>query len=879
MNFRLVLKSYRSDWGRILRNPVALIVIAGLCILPSLYAWINIQACWNIYDNTSDIPVAVVNNDKGASYRGTSMNVGSDVVEKLKKNNKLKWIFTTARDADLGLADSTYYAEIQIPEDFSSKFLTILSGNPQKPQIIYKVDTKVNPVAGKITESAKNTLVQQIRDNFLQTMNAALFSSLNSVGKDADANRDTILQFKDAVIKINQSMSGINDSLASVQTGSQDLSQLLGSLNEAMPGIQNGLSTLSKNNSDTQAAIRNTQASVDQSLKNVSLNLNYLQSSNTRVHDLFGDLNSAASQKNAARVNAVLPGINAQLDSMENAVDATIDYLTACQSLDMNSDIDGVISDLNNLKKALNAMKTELLTLQTQLRAASGNVDQLYGYLNTALPQIEQNLDDLDASVSRTISELQSLNEVLNNPSIAALITALQNLQNSSIRPDVKNLLEAVANSKSGADAAMKQTDAAITQTEAMIDKAGAQIDTAVSFLNTVENTNDDNRGRLSDVVSSLQKIKPYLNDEKSQFSNIQQSLNQANTVSKGMANTINNDCKKIGTQLNSAVTQYNNGASADINAMAQYLLTASKDATHLIQTAQNLGNQITDMVKTAQQGTSLASGGAGALNKRLAEFKDIISLLSSKLELTDNSDVAQIIAVLQSNPQLMGSYLSDPFELADESIYSIPNYGSSMAPIFTTLALWVGCLVLNSILKIRIYGFIGSERMNLREQYFAKLLLFVNLAVIQGVIVAFGNLFLLHVYVVNGFLFLMLCMFSSIVFSIITFTLMRTLGNAGKALAIIYMILQLAGSGGTYPIQVDPPVFRMLQPLLPFTYTVEGLREAIAGPLVSAVTLDFVALSLFGIAFLLFGYFSIDRLHRLIVPFEEKFEASEMGE
>ena len=879
MNFHLILKSYRNDWKRILRNPVALIVVAGLCVLPSLYAWINIQACWNIYDNTSDIPVAVVNSDKGAAYHGKSLNVGSDVVEKLKKNNKIKWIFTTARDADLGLADSTYYAEIQIPEDFSSKFLTVLSGNPQKPQIIYKVDTKVNPVAGKITESAKNTLVQQIRDNFLQTMNATLFSSLNSVGKDADANRDAILQFKDAVIKINSSMNGINDSLNSVQTGSQDLSQLLGSLNEAMPTIQSGLSALSKGNSGTQAAIRNTQASVNQSLKNVSLNLSYLQASNARVHDLFGDLNSAASQKNAARVNAVLPGLNAELDSMNNAVDSTIDYLTACESLDMNSDIDGVISDLKNLKQSLSAMKKELLDLQMQMRTASPKVDQLYSALNAALPRIEQDLDDLDASLSRTISELQNLNAVLNNPSIAALITALQDLQSSPIRQDVKDLVKAAANSQADADAAMKQTDAAITQTAAMIDKSVSEIDTAVGFLKTVEDTNDDNRGRLGDVVSSLQKIKPYLTDEKTQFSNIQQSLNQTNTISQGIADTVNNDCEKISTQITSAVTKYNSGAEADISEMAQYLLAASKDAASLIQTAQNLGTQITDMIKTAQQGTALATSDAGALNKSLAEFRDVISLLSSKLELTDNSDIAQIIAVLQSNPELMGSYLSAPFELADESIYSIPNYGSSMTPIFTTLALWVGCLVLNSILKTKISGFSGSERMTLREQHFAKLLLFINLAMIQGLIAALGNIFILHVYVVNSFLFLILCVFSSFVFSVITFTLMSTMGNAGKALAIIYMILQLAGSGGTYPIQVDPPVFRALQPLLPFTYTVEGLREAIAGPLVSAVTLDFAALSLFCIVFLLFGYFSINRLHRLIYPFEEKFEASEIGE
>ncbi len=256
-----------------------------------------------------------------------------------------------------------------------------------------------------------------------------------------------------------------------------------------------------------------------------------------------------------------------------------------------------------------------------------------------------------------------------------------------------------------------------------------------------------------------------------------------------------------------------------------------------------------------------------------------MISLLSSKLELVGNDDVAQIISVLQSNPQFMGNFMSDPFDLKTESINAIPNYGSSMAPIYTTLALWVGCLLLNSILKPKVGHFEGEELLTLRERHFGKMMLFVALAMIQGLIVSLGDLLILHVYAVNGFLFVMFCVVSSMVFSIITFTLMSTLGNIGKALSIIYMILQLAGSGGTYPIQVDPLFFRIFQPLFPFTYTVGGIREAIAGPLVSSVVQDFVLLLLFGVVFLLFGFFAIESLHSRIHRFEEKFRESGIGE
>ncbi len=121
--------------------------------------------------------------------------------------------------------------------------------------------------------------------------------------------------------------------------------------------------------------------------------------------------------------------------------------------------------------------------------------------------------------------------------------------------------------------------------------------------------------------------------------------------------------------------------------------------------------------------------------------------------------------------------------------------------------------------------------------------------------------------------------MFASAVFTIIVFTLMSVFGNLGKALAIILMVLQLAGSGGSYPIQVDPLFFRIIQPTFPFTYAISGYREAIAGPLVSTVILDFAILTIMGLVFILLGYLLKGPLNPRVRKFEDMFEESGIAE
>ncbi|MBE6829109.1 MAG: YhgE/Pip domain-containing protein, partial [Ruminococcaceae bacterium] len=840
MNFRNIKKVYRQDWKRIVKNPVAIIILAGLCILPSLYAWVNIQACWNVYENTDTIPVAVVNNDKEVSYKDKKINIGNEIVDQLKQNHKIKWVFTNSNDANLGLIDSTYYAMIEIPPDFSSKFLTVLTDNPQKPQIIYKVDTKANPVAGKITSTANSTLIQKVSAEFISSVNETAFASLNKVGKSASDNNEDIVKIKDSVININRYMNVITNSLDSIGSNSDNLNEFLKSISDTMPAVQSSLNAIGTSDSDNQKTIQSMQTAVDTAIKNVDLNLNYAQISNTKVKNLFASLNDSVSSTNASKINTTLPVISAQLESMNSSIDATIKYLNQCSSYDYNTGIDSAVTSLTKLQASLTNFRKSLADFQAQLKNASGSVDELYKFLNEKIPQLEKDLDAVDSSLSTTITQLEDLNQTLQNPYLTQTINALEAIQQSGLKEALKTVLDDVKNSEQAARGAIQQLNETLTQVQQQIDSVNTKISAAVTYLNSVESSNETKKEQMKNIVKYLRATKSYITDEQNQISNVRSQLSSANSIAKKTADLLNDDSNRIATQLNNALSLYNSHIKNDLKAIGDSAIVALKDSSALIENAQDLSSLISSMVKTAEEGSSLSSEFSSDINNKLKEFKDVISSLGSKFELVNNNDVAEIISILQNDPKLMGNYISDPFDIREESIYSIPNYGSGMAPIYTTLALWVGCLVLNSILKTKVAHFDGIEQLTLREKHFGKMLLFANLAAVQGVIVSLGDIFLLKIHVVDPALFVFFCVFSSIVFAIITFTLVSTLGNVGKALSIIYLILQVAGSGGSYPIQVDPLIFRILQPLFPFTYTLGGLREAIAGPLTSSVMMNF---------------------------------------
>ncbi len=879
MKFYNMRKIFVNDWHRILHNPVALIITVGICVLPALYAWVNIKACWNVYENTGSIPVAIVNNDQTVEFREKEINIGKDVVDQLKSNKKIDWKFVSQRQGDLGLADGTYFAAIELPADFSESFTTLFSETPVKPKIIYKVDTKINPVAEKITESAKNTLVQEIKSNFVSTVNQSIFSMLNPVGEDADKNLQSVIQMKDAIVNLNQNMDVISFALDSLHTNSINLNQFLNSVNTAWPLVENGLETAGKPAANRQALSRDAQKRLNNSLTYLDTNLSYVQNSSQRTHALLAELNSAAKEGGTAKMDTVFSDLDATLSAMSSSVDATASYLKKYREIDWGEDAENAEKMLASLRSSLVNLRGQLGKLRKDLKNLSAGSDAFYGYLNKTTAELEQQVQKIDESLDTLIPTLEALNESLHSTALQASIDALKSLRNSGVGGKLITRLKEIEATRGNTAAAIASVDQAAAAGIQMIDDAIPKIDQTTKFLKTVQSNQEDKKTRLTKMVRSLDSVAAELDNMRGKLSSIHKQSDDAAQLTAGKADTINNDLYQMESQLTNLLKEYNQSIRGDVSTIGQRRVPSADNAARLSQSAQRLGSEIGAMLKTAQSGTKLSSDLTGSLSSKLKEFKGTIQTLGSKLELVDNDDVVQIISILQSNPEFMGDFIAEPFEQNVEYINAVPNYGSSMTPIYTALALWVGCLILNSILRSRPPEFEESEGMTLREKHYGKMMTFCSMALVQGTVISLGDIFLLKVYAVNSLLFVLFAVFSSLVFCIITYTLYSTLGNAGKALAIVYMIFQIPGSGGTYPIQVNPPIFSILQPLFPFAYTVSGFREAIAGPLTSQVLLDFAVLGLFALIFLIAGYFLVQRMAEPVHRFEEMFESSGLGE
>lgn len=716
-----IIKVYKRDIKSLKKNYIAIIIILGVCILPSLYAWVNIKACWDPYENTGTVPIAVINNDKGTNFNGKELNVGNDVVKKLKDNNKIGWKFTNKKEADMGVIDGTYYASIEIPEDFSSDIASILSDNPKHPEVIYKVDTKENPVAAKITGMAKTTLINEITTNFVTTVNKTIFSSINGIGKNLEANKNEIIKLKESIISMNKNIDLILAGLQSVNTNSKNLNEYLGIVKTTLPEIAKGLENVTAKTSNTRETINETKNTLNNSFYNIDFTLKQAMATNNRVEALLDELIALNNESSSSEINKSILNLIMDIDTTNKNIDSIVEFLQG---------------------------------------------------INTAKPNAQ-----------------------------------------------------------------------------------------------------------VSELIVSLKNIKDTLNGEKEKLLKIQEASSTSNKINENLINQLKQNTGNLNKKIENVINTFNSNTKGELNNIANSFQKSIEDASELIKLGSGLNTQIENLLKTSAKGTEVSGKISGELVNKLTEYKGIIGEISKKLELVSNEDLVEIISILQNNPILMSQTIATPFNVKEESIYAIPNYGSAMTPVYSVLALWVGTLILVSLLKTEVVDFEGSENITIRQKYFGKMLTFITLASIQGIIVAVGDKVILGVYTINFPLMLIFSLVSSITFAIITYTLVALFSKFGNALAIVFMILQLAGSGGTYPIQVDPLIFRILQPFFPFTYSIGGFREAIGGPLIASVVLDFIMLILMSTVFILIGFFLKSPLHNKVSKFDENFKASGISE
>ncbi|MDB1922894.1 YhgE/Pip domain-containing protein [Clostridium tertium] len=709
-----IFRIFSKDIKSITTNWVALVIIVGLMILPSLYAWFNIRASWDPYGNTGGIKVAIVNKDRGGSLKDKTLNVGDELVNKLKENSSLGWNFVSEEEGNQGVEKGRYYATIVIPENFTEETLSIMGKEIKRPTLMYKVNQKSNAIAPKITDKGVTTIKSQVDTNIIETVDGTIFKILNEAGVSLEGSRDKILRLINGVISINSRMPEIENIINQAYDGSAKADDLVNKVKDNLPLLQDTLNT---------------------------------------SNDLLADTKNAL-EKSKEGLKEVAPVIRDDLEFINNALSGVEDAIDGLMNI--NIDKDAIIKGLDNVSVHITEVNDKISNIIKVLDPISKFSDNLKAVIN-----------DLNLASSK----LQSINSIIK---------------------DIQNL---VSNNKP-------------------IDKNRLQ--------------------QIKDLVTSNKNI---------------------------ITNILNNYDSQYIPAINKAIDQ--------MNIIADNSIKLVGEATSSIP-------DIASLLEKLDKGLKVGREDIGKLKEEMPTIKSSLANISSKLSSINNEEeINKILSLLKNDWQAISEFLGSPVEIKEEILFSIPNYGSAMSPFYSTLALWVGALILVSLLTTNPHGF--NEEVNFKpyEKYFGKFLTFAFIGICQSLILSLGDIYLLKCYVLNKWLFIGISILSSLVFILIVYTLVSIFGNVGKAIAVILLVIQVAGAGGTFPVEVMPSFFKKVNPFLPFTYSISAMREAVAGIVKSNLTRDITMIVIYGVISIIIGLFLKGPINKISKKFIDKLNES----
>ena len=269
INIHHISQLLKKDFNDVFtKNPIVVITLLAIIILPSLYALINIQACWDPYDNTGNLEFAVANLDKGASMNGEDLNVGDQLEDELKRNEDFYWTFVSEKDLREGVKNGTYYAGIVIPENFSDSIKSITTDNPHSAELEYVVNRKTNPMASKLSDSAARAVYNKINAKIVQFIDVAAYSKLGQLQSSLAAGASQMAagagQLGSAASQVQSGASKVKSGAGDLSKGSSQLKSGAGDLKDGASKVNKGASQVTDGASQVKAGSSQISSSADQ---------------------------------------------------------------------------------------------------------------------------------------------------------------------------------------------------------------------------------------------------------------------------------------------------------------------------------------------------------------------------------------------------------------------------------------------------------------------------------------------------------------------------------------------------------------------------------------------------------------------------------------
>lgn len=557
-------------------------------------------------------------------------------------------------------------------------------------------------------------------------------------------------------------------------------------------------------------------------------------------------------------------------------------------------------SGTSSLQQSINQEFTEVVvtTLAENLDTIAGDDDgSLYNQLLTQLNSVNDNLLSYNALLSSFIECNTSLSDtVLDMKTVVSKLTSTMNSINSTANTAKSEAKAAADKLQSGVNTASNVANTAIG---VKLNKMAVAVTAANNAVNVAQqqlaknenptliadslNSTASNMSTISstalDLANDLEQYKGSGVDD--QIVSLQDRLKNMSaraSVAKEAASKAANTSKKVELTAGAIADANRQIISAGIDQAVAQIPSLNQEiygdlSSKVQQAAGSVNSSIDRTVNALPSGQSVDVSGMGdvldgisasllAGNDALAGTQTILSNATNKLtniitqleSVSDGEQYQKLMEIMENDPSLYGEFLSQPVTVTTQPVYETTNYGSAVTPFYTTLALWVGAIILVSLMKVKVVPKGSYQNAKDYELFFGRYILFFLLGQLQSLICVYGDLNLLGVQCHEPGKLYLIGAVTSFTFTLMIYTLTISFGDIGKAFAVVIMVIQIAGSSGTYPIELLPDIFQAIYRYFPFPYAINAMRETISGMYENDYNIYMGQLLIFAVASLVVG-------------------------
>lgn len=828
-----MIKMIKAEVQNLFHNHILLLSISVICLLPFLYSIFFLKSVWDPYGSTQDLPIAVVNRDVPVEYQGKKMAVGQQTVDQLRKNHQMKWEIVSKKKADYGLHHRQYYAVITIPQNFSENATTVMDKNPKQMKLHYETNGSLNYIGQVMTEIGTSRLNTSIRSQVTQAYAKAMFKELGVVGKGMTKAADGAHQLSDGIVTLND---GVNQYVAGVYQVNNGVQQM----KVAVTPLASGAQQLANGSSQLAAGIQQYTGGVGQLASGLGLlqsnsgqlsggagqlaaGLNTLNGRSAELQSGAGQLAAGSTELNN-KVSGMIPGLQQQLGSQTSTVMAQADELQQALApvAQTPEQLKAVSAQLGTISTTLGSVKSQLESNSGQVSstpASSNNNQQLQAAL-AALNGAQGKDENSQNQINSAKSAIQS---AMNNASNNTTAAKSGSQDNSKVIAEITAVQSGVDKLKSTIDASANSA----TASSQKIESAAAALEATLKGMDattsaTLGSASAELQGATGALAAGANKLNTGVN---AYTGGVATAAAGANTLNAGIG------------QYTAGVAQAGAGANQLVANSPALISGAGQLASALAQLNAQVPSLISG-INLLAAGTQQLVDNSPALISGITQLNDGASQLASQL-----GKGAKTINGIKPTGKTAKMF-AEPTTVKHKNYSYVPNYGHALAPYVLSVALYVGILVFNFIYPIRRVAEKGHSAVAWwASKVFVGAVAVTLMAVIEDAIMLACGLTTDHI----PSLFATSICFGLASMAIVMF-LSMTFDNPGRFVAMVLLMLQLGGSGGTFPMQVTMKFYNVIHWYLPMTYSILGLRQSISSGIGAHYAL-FCNLVLLGIA------------------------------